>query len=126
MADRTLKSLRFPGLSDTYRIPQLALEYDITKVYSTGDWCTYQGKTYRCLYDMAAAGAWNSAYWEEDHVGNHIIVPTVTAADNGKVLAVVNGAWVAVAADWTGTQAEYDALGSYDNNTTYYIVEAAT
>ena len=28
--------------------------------------------------------------------------------------------------EWTGTQAEYDALGSYDSGTTYYIVEAAT
>ena len=27
---------------------------------------------------------------------------------------------------WTGTQAEYDALESYDSNTTYYIVEATT
>lgn len=24
---------------------------------------------------------------------------------------------------WTGTQAEYDALGAYDDNTTYYIIE---
>ena len=27
---------------------------------------------------------------------------------------------------WTGTQAEYDALESYDSNTTYYIVEASS
>lgn len=27
---------------------------------------------------------------------------------------------------WTGTQAQYDALGTYDANVTYYIVEAAT
>ena len=26
-------------------------------------------------------------------------------------------------ASWTGTQAQYDALGSYDPDTTYYVIE---
>lgn len=25
--------------------------------------------------------------------------------------------------EWTGTQAEYDALGAYDSDTTYFIIE---
>ena len=28
-----------------------------------------------------------------------------------------------IPSEWTGTQSEYDALGSYDSNTTYYIIE---
>lgn len=27
---------------------------------------------------------------------------------------------------WSGSQAEYDALSSYDSSTTYYIVEASS
>ena len=53
-------------------------------------------------------------------------LPAVTAADNGKSLEVVGGTWSAVHRTWTGTQAEYDALQTYDANTTYYIVEAVT
>lgn len=53
-------------------------------------------------------------------------LPAVSAADNGKSLEVVGGAWSAVLRTWTGTQAEYDALQTYDANTTYYIVEAQT
>ena len=53
-------------------------------------------------------------------------LPAVSSADNGKSLEVVGGAWSAVNRAWTGTQAEYNALQTYDVNTTYYIVEAAT
>lgn len=53
-------------------------------------------------------------------------LPAVTAADNGKSLEVVGGAWATVQRTWTGTQAQYDALGTYDPNVTYYIVEAAS
>ena len=57
-----------------------------------------------------------------------------TLADNDSVVVVLangNNRRISVEKlktlwEWTGTQAEYDALQTYDANTTYYIVEAVT
>lgn len=46
MADKTLKSIKFPNLPDTYTIIQNAPEYDPEYYYWINDLCTYQGQLY--------------------------------------------------------------------------------
>lgn len=53
------------------------------------------------------------------------VLPPVTAADNGKILQVVNGEWMAKEAFIPMSQEEYDALvasGSVDESKYYMIV----
>lgn len=40
------------------------------------------------------------------------------ANEAATVAAAIAGRWI----KWTGTQAEYDALGTYDDNTLYVVV----
>ena len=51
--------------------------------------------------------------------------PAVTTADNGKVLKVVNGQWVAGLPETSSeryvSQTEYDEMTAYDANVFYYI-----
>lgn len=50
MANKTLKSIKFPNLPDTYTIIQDAPEYDPEKYYHHGEICIYQGVLYMCVY----------------------------------------------------------------------------
>lgn len=38
-------------------------------------------------------------------------------------LATINGDYNQISVEWNGTQAQYDALGTYDSNVTYNIIE---
>lgn len=44
--------------------------------------------------------------------------PPINATNLNHIEAGIEACWIR----WTGTQAEYDALGSYDDNTLYVIV----
>ena len=60
-------------------------------------------------------------YFSNNPVGSYL--PAVAAADNGKVLKVVNGAW-AVAED-SDTEAELPAVTADDNGKVLKVVEGS-
>ena len=61
MANANLNSLTFPGLSDTYKVNQIAAAFSTSTSYAVGDYCNYQGQIYRCT--TAHSGAWNASNW---------------------------------------------------------------
>ena len=63
MAERTFHSLTLPG-QDTARVPLTAVEFNTSTAYKVKDYCTYQGKLYRCTV-AHAAGAWNASHFTE-------------------------------------------------------------
>jgi len=63
MAEKTFHSLTLPG-QDTARVPLTAVEFNTSTAYKVKDYCTYQGKLYRCTV-AHAAGAWNASHFVE-------------------------------------------------------------
>lgn len=61
MAEKTFHSITLPG-QDTARVPLTAAEFSTSVAYQVKDYCTYQGKLYRCT-TAHAAGAWNAAHF---------------------------------------------------------------
>ena len=61
MAEKTFHSITLPG-QDTARVPLTAAEFSTSVAYKVKDYCTYQGKLYRCI-TAHAAGAWNAAHF---------------------------------------------------------------
>ena len=61
MAEKTFHSITLPG-QDTARVPLTAAEFSTSVAYKVKDYCTYQGKLYRCT-TAHAAGAWNAAHF---------------------------------------------------------------
>lgn len=73
MADKTFHSIKFPGLPDTYKIPDIVNEYSPSSAYAVGDYALKDGKTYKCTTAIASSGeAWNTAHWTEVKVGNDL------------------------------------------------------
>lgn len=73
MADKTFHSIKFPGLPDTYKIPDIVNEYSTSSAYAVGDYALKDGKTYKCTNAIASSGeAWNTAHWTEVKVGNDL------------------------------------------------------
>ena len=65
MANLTLHTVQFPGLSDTYVIPEEAADFSTTSTYNVGDYVIYQGSLYRCKVAVETAGIWTSdSNWE--------------------------------------------------------------
>lgn len=65
MANLTLHTVQFPGLSDTYVIPEEAADFSTTSTYNVGDYVIYQGSLYRCKVAVTTAGIWTSdSNWE--------------------------------------------------------------
>lgn len=95
MANKTLHSLQFPGLSDTYIIPEQAPEFSTSSTYSVGEYVTYQGLVYKCKEAVTTAGSWTgSTNWDsaeisadlQSHVQNisnpHLVTKTQIGLDN--------------------------------------------
>ena len=64
MADKSLKSITFPQLGNTYKIPELASNFSASTAYAAGDYVIYSGKLYR-FTAAHSAGAWNAAHVTE-------------------------------------------------------------
>ena len=73
MANKALKSIKFPGLEDTYKVPQLAPNFDQNTSYAVGEYCQYQGETYR--FTAPHTGAWNAS-----HATAVMLIPELMAA----------------------------------------------
>ena len=72
--------------------------YSATATYAVGDRVRYEWSTWECTTAISSAEAWTASHWKEldslqDQVDDIISLPETTAADNGKILRVVNGAW---------------------------------
>ena len=73
MADKTIHSIKFPGLPDTYKIPDIVNEYRTSSSHAVGNYVLKDGKTYKCTTAIASSGeAWNTAHWTEVKVGNDL------------------------------------------------------
>lgn len=53
------------------------------------------------------------------NINNQIVIDSNWIA----YLATINGDYNQISVEWNGTQEEYDALGTYDSNVTYNIIE---
>ena len=60
MDNVTLKTLKFPGLDNTYVVPQDATEFSTSTAYAVGDYVIYEGVLYR-FTSAHAAGAWTGS-----------------------------------------------------------------
>ena len=97
MADKRLRTMVFPGLEDTYTIPQdmndlesieaVAEPYDEFASYSIGDYCSNGGKFYRCNTAILSGETWNANHWTETNVGDEILAgkAATSTALSGKV-----------------------------------------
>lgn len=74
MPDRTLHSITFPGLVHRYVAPSVAPEYSAASRYDVGEFCVYNGTTYRCVQEISSPEAWTAAHWEELTVGEGLSV----------------------------------------------------
>lgn len=70
MSDKTFHSLTLPGVG-TAKVPLTANEYSIYIDYAVNDYCTYQGKLYKCIATHAH-GDWNSTHFTETIVSNEL------------------------------------------------------
>lgn len=70
MPEKTFHSLTLPGM-DTARVPLTAIEFSPYTNYSVRDYCTYQGKLYRCITEHSAA-AWNASHFTETNIDNEL------------------------------------------------------
>lgn len=68
MANKRLKSIKFPDLPDRYFVPPQADLFSTTIAYAVGDYCIYDGKLYRFTTEHPA-GAWNAAHATEAQLG---------------------------------------------------------
>ena len=73
MANKPLHSLQFPGLSDTYVVPEEAQEFSSESTYAVGEFVTYQGILYKCTTAVTTAGSWTGATnWSATDVGTEL------------------------------------------------------
>ena len=65
-----------------------------------------------------------SDYWGSNHNRTSLFqIPLVTTSENGVMSAADKTKLDSLSKEWTGTQADYDALATKDDNTTYYITD---
>lgn len=72
MATKKLKSIKFPGLNDTYEIPQgdvlsetIASAYSASSTYDVGDYVYHNDVLYRCTTAITTAEAFTAAHWTQ-------------------------------------------------------------
>lgn len=68
MANKRLKSIKFPDLPDRYFVPPQADLFSTSTAYAVGDYCIYDGKLYRFTNEHPA-GAWNATHATEAQLG---------------------------------------------------------
>lgn len=120
MADKTLHSIKFPGLTDTYKIPDIVNEYSTSSAYAVGDYVLKDGKTYKCTTAIASGETWTSTHWSEVKIGIDLkgqvtdLQNTVADMYNEVNLYDVSIKWSA------NTAVTYNNDGTYTIGTTDY------
>ena len=62
-------------------------------------------------------------FWGDEGARNYIPVPLATSSTNGAMSAADKTKLDSISNEWTGTQSEYDALTTKDDNIIYYVTE---
>ena len=81
-----------------------AAEYSAAQTYALGDYCTHDGKLYRCTTAIIESEAWTDAHWTETSVSAELKAIYMTLqkkADTTKKTTVT------LSTDWTGTESPY-------------------
>ena len=108
-------------------VPTVQTDYDGTNknyIYSK-----YRDNNYAVYSDFSFKPSGKGIEMEADYWGSNrnmaklILIPLVTTSKNGVMSAVDKTKLDSISNEWTGTQAEYDALTTKDNNTIYYVTE---
>lgn len=68
-ADISVLNANFQKLDTVVSAAKSAEEYNAAGTYAVGDYCTKDGKLYKCTTAITAAEAWNAAHWAETTVG---------------------------------------------------------
>ncbi|MDN0031604.1 hypothetical protein QVN85_01685 [Oscillibacter valericigenes] len=63
--------------------------YSAAKTYAVGDYCTHDGKLYRCTTAITAAEAWNAAHWAETTVAEEFAVLYTALAGKADILTPI-------------------------------------
>lgn len=72
MGNKTLHTVTYPGVDDTYYVPVVAAEYDISETYAVGDYCTYQGQIYKCTTAVTVAGSFDANKWTAVNLADQV------------------------------------------------------
>lgn len=81
-----------------------AAEYSAAQTYAVGDYCTHDGKLYRCTTAITEAEAWTEAHWAETSVTAELeAISTLLQkkADTTKKTTVT------LSTNWTGNASPY-------------------
>lgn len=81
-----------------------AAEYSAAQTYALGDYCTHDGKLYRCTTAITEAEAWTEAHWTETSVTAELIAIYTALqkkADTTKKTTVI------LSTDWVGGASPY-------------------
>lgn len=66
---RTMLNDNWDKIDAAVSAARAAGDYEETKAYAAGDYCTHDGKLYRCATAIPAGEAWNAAHWAETSLG---------------------------------------------------------
>lgn len=109
MADKRLRTMVFPGLEDTYTIPQdmndlesidaVAEPYDEFTAYAIGDYCSNGGKLYRCNTAIPSGEVWNANHWTSVDVAGELkgIKGNVSGLQDGLAIVAEGNTHAAIA-----------------------------
>lgn len=92
-----------------------AAEYSAAQTYALGDYCTHDGKLYRCTTAITEAEAWNQDHWTETSVTAELIA-IYTALQNKA--DTTKKTTVTLSTDWTGTESPYTQTVTISGTTT--------
>lgn len=67
--DVEIRNANWDKLDAAVSAVRAAGDYDETKAYAVGDYCTRDGKLYRCATAVPAGEAWDAAHWAETSLG---------------------------------------------------------
>ncbi len=116
-ADVADLNYNFEQLDAAIAVARSAQEYDDGTAYSVGDYCTWDGKLYKCITAITAGEPWNPAHWAETSIDaefkalyaalagkaavNHTHTPAQVGADPSGAAAAVQTNLAAHAGDTT-------------------------
>lgn len=83
MANKNQRSVKYPGLTDTYVINQIAAEFDSSTSYDVGDYCNYLGQVYR--FTAAHSGAWTGTDAEAVYIAEEMTALETSLDDYAKI-----------------------------------------
>lgn len=101
--DVEIRNANWDKLDAAVSAARAAGDYDETKAYAVGDYCTRDGKLYRCATAVPAGEAWDAAHWAETSLGAELHAQA--AAQVGAAKTVTLSCTVPVS--WTASGSFY-------------------